>query len=80
MNWFKRLFRKRVETPKSDYSSKPKWVPTSLKPPADNITFTTISLDSHGNVIRHVARGTDMYGNVVYQHEEDLKNQVPYKS
>lgn len=70
MNWFKRLFRKRVGTPKSDYSSTPKWEPTSLKPPADEITFTTISLDRNGNLIHHADRGRDMYGNLVYRDDE----------
>ena len=77
MNWFKRLFRKLTGTLKSDsipgfkYWHTPNWETATLKPPADIITFTSLSLDENGDVIRHADRGKDMYGNMVYR-DEDL--------
>ena len=77
MNLFKRLFRKRMGTlklelsPHSKYGYTPNYETATLKPPADIITFTSLSLDENGDVIRHADRGKDMYGNMVYR-DEDL--------
>lgn len=64
----KKLF-KFFDFPSSKYGHTPNWETATLEPPADVITFTSLSLDRNGNVIRHADRGVDMYGNIVYRDE-----------